>query len=48
LQIGQGSQGLNFVVLTVNSMNFPLRNRGVIMGWLLAFFALSAIVWSLL
>jgi MFS family permease len=46
--IGQGSQGLMFICLTVNSINFPIRHRGLIMGLLLAFFALAAIVWTLI
>lgn len=37
-----------FICLTVNSGNFPIRHRGLIMGLLLAFFALAAIVWTLL
>ena len=34
--------------MTVNSGNFPVRNRGTVMGILLAFFALSAIGWTVL
>jgi hypothetical protein len=46
--IGQGSQAMAFICMTVNSGNFPVRNRGSVMGILLAFFALSAIAWTLL
>jgi hypothetical protein len=47
LYVWPGSQALSFICLTVNSLNFPVRNRGAVMGILLAFYATSAIVWTL-